>query len=225
MDACCICLSSGSHSGLLINQNGWCSLLCSVPMKPAVFLQLFIVGADWRDEASCTVFMCVTLLQLPVTLKTLTSWLRTARADLSDAQCFQVGLTVHHLFMEWTVCLRKQHLHIHVRNAVGWSSDIISHRLCKLGLRWSKLLFLSAFRFCSWCLVNGKRWAHFPCQSVRRSHYIQFLSVMLKWCPWCEHQIRVKPLQKYDKGSPASLLLPWFISSHKSICHADTAEK
>lgn len=135
MDACCICLSSGFHSGLLINQNDLCSLLGSVPMKMAVFSQLFIVGADWRDAPSCMAFMCVTLLQLPVTLKTLTSWLRTARSDLSDAECFQAGLAVHHLFMEWTVGLRKQHLRIHTCclwcNVVGWSSDIIRLKLVK----------------------------------------------------------------------------------------------
>lgn len=54
-DACCtVCMSELRVPLRPADQSEWlCSLLCPVPMKTAVFSQLFIVGADLRDEASC----------------------------------------------------------------------------------------------------------------------------------------------------------------------------
>ena len=82
--------------------------------------QGFLLALYMRYEA---------LLQLPVTLEPLNIVTqRTARADLCDAGCFQTEPTVHHLFTELTVCVRRQSLQIHV-HASMWGlqySDIIS---------------------------------------------------------------------------------------------------
>lgn len=96
---------------------------------------------------------------------------KKACVDRSEAECFQVELIAHHLFMEWAVCLRKQHLHAHTdRGALWWAGAVISlhtNSFCWLG---STVIDLS-------CLINGKVCLHFPCQSSQRSDYSYHQSV------------------------------------------------
>lgn len=209
-------------SGLLINQTDCCP--SSAPFAPMNCVFAAVYEEDWRDEALCMSPCC--------------SFLWRSKPRHPDSEQLVLIPLMQNVF-KWGqqcitclwnkvyVCVSSDYIHVHEhKHALApcgavWRVEAVTSfhtdRQRRTGLNWSTSHFIS--RFCSWTGDIGwmENVDHIFPQSVMCSYCIHISSVRLKWCHWCKCQIRVKPLQKLDEVSPASLLLSWFIRIHSSF--------
>lgn len=170
------------------DQSEWlCSLLCSVPMKTAELWRLCKAVSDPRDKASCMYISAG--LGFLWRARPLTSWLRTARLDLSDAKKM-FFFVWWQMIREWAVCRHKQHLHVYV-----WE-------LC--ALLWVKqAAWVEVFlhRLNLWCLVNGIVWHYFLCHPIKNL-------ITFNYCHPCLSDV-IDRIGEPWRSFSCSLLLVW----------------